>query len=106
MTLMAELLRQPLIAYIHNNNIRPDFLNIFKGNAVIRFRIKEIQKLIATGYHDHTDLSAAFVEFKVTNPSQLLAVLQINHIFAFQFRKEHIFFLSIFFHYLLYVVFS
>lgn len=90
-----------LAADIHNNDVRADLFNIFIGNTYIRFTAEKIRELTAVVYENLADMSAALVKFQIRDSSQFFTVPHINHIFAFEFRKEHILNLS-FSHYSLF----
>ena len=82
-------------ANIHNNDIRSDLFDVLIRNTVIRIRVKKITEFI-TARHDHlTYFTAAFIKFKITDSSKFFAIPQIDHILGFQFRKTHIFLLSV-----------
>ena len=77
-------------ANIHYNDIRPDLFDILIGNTKVRLVTKKIAEFV-TARHDHlTYLSATFIKFQIADSPQLFTIPQIDHIFAFQFRKTHL----------------
>ena len=63
-----------LAAYIDDNDIRSDLLDVFIGDDNVGFRAQNIEKFISTGNDNLADLSAAMVKFKVGDSAKLLAV--------------------------------
>ena len=63
-----------LAAYIDDNDIRSDLLDVFIGDDNVGFRAQNIEKFISTGNDDLADLSAAMIKFKVGNPTELFTV--------------------------------
>ena len=79
-----------LTAYIHNDNVRTNLLDVFVWNTDIRLVTEQVKELVSAGNKDLAYLPAALIKFKITDSSQFFAVAHIDHIFTFQFRKEHI----------------
>ena len=63
-----------LAAYIDDNDIRSDLLDVFIGDDNVGFRAQNIEKFIAARNDDLADLSAAMIKFKVGNPTELFTV--------------------------------
>lgn len=63
-----------LTADINNNNIGPDFLNVFIGYDIVRFIVEEVEKLIPARDDKGTYLPAAFIKFQIADFSQAFTV--------------------------------
>jgi hypothetical protein len=83
---------------VNKNNIRSNLSDIFEGDDDIGFAIQKIQYSAAPRDHDLPDAAAALIKLQITDSPQFFAVLYVDHILAFQLRKQqrpHLIFFSI-----------
>ena len=59
---------------VHQDNIRPDLLDIPERNAVIFLAFEEILPFAPSGHIDLVDTAAAFVKLQIPDSAKLFAV--------------------------------
>ena len=75
--------------HVHQYNVRTHLFDVMIRDRIIRFALKPVEKTAASRHDDLADLSAAFIELKISHPSKPLAVLDIDHFFCFKLRIKH-----------------
>ena len=68
------MIRQVLTADIDDDDIGPDFLNVFIRNNIVGLAVKKVEEFVATRNDKGTYLSAAFIKFQVADFPQTFAV--------------------------------
>ena len=74
---------------VNQNDVRADLADILVRNDDIRLTIQKIQNSVLTRDHDLADTAAALIKLQVADSPQLPTVLDIDHVLALQFGKQH-----------------
>mgnify|MGYP007040893002 CR=1 FL=1 len=74
---------------IHYNNIRPNLLDVFITDHIIRLVAKPSVYFIIPGHNQFENLHGTFIELEIRHFPKFLAIFQIYDFFFLKIRKQH-----------------